>query len=196
VEPKELWLDLGANIGAFALYCKARQARAVCFEPGVDNFKLLTQNAEGMSTYRAAVTARNSPTITMYNFKRRSSYLQASEFSSYWRAVGEPRQRIPQEDVPNVCALDLVGKSFDGVKIDIEGSEGPILDARWLPKCRKLVLEYHTSIDTSVDNLRRRLDFLRQSFNYVVYPKEYDRVIESGVEQFKPYFDRQIFAWN
>lgn len=153
-------------------------------------------NAPAFTTHRAAVTARNSSMVTMYNFSRRPSQLQASEFSSYWRAVGNPRQRTPQEEVPNMCAESLTRMGFDGVKMDIEGSEGPILDAGWLPRCRKLVMEYHTSCDTSVENMRRRLDFLKRTFTHVAYPREYDSVMGRGVDQFKPYFDRQVFAWS
>src|SRR5262245_12504074 len=46
VRAGEHWLDLGANIGAFALYCKARGASAACYEPLADNFAILLKNAE------------------------------------------------------------------------------------------------------------------------------------------------------
>lgn len=44
VRPGEVWLDLGANIGAFALYCKTKRATAVCYEPDPDCFELLSLN--------------------------------------------------------------------------------------------------------------------------------------------------------
>jgi hypothetical protein len=44
VRQGETWLDLGANIGAFALYCKLNHATAVCYEPDPDCFALLTLN--------------------------------------------------------------------------------------------------------------------------------------------------------
>lgn len=33
VYPGERWLDLGANVGAFAIYCRLKLATAVCYEP-------------------------------------------------------------------------------------------------------------------------------------------------------------------
>ena len=91
----------------------------------------------------------------------------------------------------NLDAACLVGRSFDGVKMDIEGSEGGLLDGELLPECRKLVLEYHLSRDPSIEHLKRRLDVLHRRFRTVRYPAELDRLIAAGGVA-KTFYDRFI----
>jgi hypothetical protein len=140
------------------------------------------------------VTAQEADTIAFHGSRVKGSHIRGSEFSHYWRAVGARRSLRLNGTVQNLCAKSLVGQVFDGVKMDIEGSEGPILDYGWLPRCDKLVLEYHSSIDTSLAKLASRLAFLKSRFHHVAYPPEYDLAIESGAKEHKGYFDRNIFA--
>lgn len=44
VDKGEHWLDLGANIGAFTIYCLDKGASVTAFEPNKNNFTLLFQN--------------------------------------------------------------------------------------------------------------------------------------------------------
>lgn len=93
----------------------------------------------------------------------------------------------------------LTYQQFDGVKMDIEGSEGELIDQWLLPKCNKLVMEYHSSRDKSIENLRRRLEVLRGRFEVVSYPPEYDRIIAAGGNTSYEgnqltYFDRMVFC--
>ena len=167
VEPGEHWLDLGANIGAFSLYCVEKKAGFHAFEPDISNFKILMQNVgwaartigSASIIERKAVTVTEGPTITFWKDKshsRRSCYYNKNKRKGY--------------QVSNLPARSLVGlRMYDGVKMDIEGSEGPIIDCRFLPKCKKLVLEYHTSVDPSVENLARRIRILQDMFDHVHY---------------------------
>src|SRR5437867_2566152 len=56
VEKGEHWLDLGANIGSFALYCRLHKATAACYEPDPECFKILLKNAPDFPCYPMAVT--------------------------------------------------------------------------------------------------------------------------------------------
>lgn len=187
VEPGELWLDLGANIGAFAMYCRSRGARAECYEPDPDCFELLKKNAKEFSLHRCAVSGEPKlKTLPWHRAKKegvhsRNSLLEAGSL----KADGE---------VTNYFAGNFVKKTFDGVKMDIEGAEGPILDRWLLPRCSKLVLEYHTSRDASVENFFRRVNQIKKHFVNVAYPPEFDRA--SKLVTFKTFFDRLIFAWE
>src|SRR5690349_1246697 len=64
VELGERWLDLGANIGAFALYCRLHGARAVCYEPEPDCFSILEKNAPGFEKFNFAVTDKKEKYLT------------------------------------------------------------------------------------------------------------------------------------
>ena len=83
--------------------------------------------------------------------------------------------------------------------MDIEGSEGELIDQWLLPKTEKLCMEYHSSRDKSIENLKRRLGILKDKFKIVDYPPEFDRIISQGGNTSYEgsqltYFDRMIFC--
>lgn len=187
VEAGEHWLDLGANIGSFAVYCRLRGATAECYEPESECFKLLVKNAGGFRCVNAAVTAHEDKEVDLY---------RSRDLSNLYRYTIHKMHSTPLHcQARNVWAGYLANQRFDGVKMDIEGSELDIIDEGLIPACDKLCMEYHTSRDSSAANLQRRLDKLRGLFKEVRYPAEYDRMIASGQDK-KTYFDRFIFCWG
>src|SRR5207344_2312360 len=56
VERGERWLDLGANIGAFALYARSKGATVECYEPMPDCFAILKKNVPKARLHNSAVT--------------------------------------------------------------------------------------------------------------------------------------------
>jgi FkbM family methyltransferase len=186
VEPGERWLDLGANIGAFAVYCKLRGAVAECYEPEPNCFALLERNAVGFRCERAAVSSSRSKTVCLWSSSLTGNHYRGTLLEGKMRSSGEPLE------VPNLFAGDLRGP-YDGVKMDIEGSEFGILDEDLIPPCTKLCFEYHTSRDKSMANLARRVARLRGLFRIVSYVPELDRLMELGGEQ-KSFHDRVIYC--
>ncbi len=187
VEAGETWLDLGANIGAFAVYCKTVGATAICYEPDPDCFAILRRNAVDFRCINRAVSCKKDSRV---------SFFQSSASGKYARgSLLEYRGSKQHRTVENLWAGELKKQFYfvQVIKMDIEGSEFGILDEDLLPKCEKLVLEYHTSRDPSVDNLRRRLEKLHRRFREVRYPPEYDRLLREG-NSAKTYFDRLIFC--
>lgn len=102
--------------------------------------------------------------------------------------------RHPAGELPNIYGEFLKRQSYDGAKIDIEGSEGGLLDAGFIPLCEKLVMEYHLWRDPSMDHLRSRIAFLRSRFQIVQYPPEFDRMMASGWKEAQSYYDRLIYC--
>jgi FkbM family methyltransferase len=188
VEAGERWIDLGANIGAFALYCKLRGATAVCFEPDPGCFGILTQNNPPELCNQVAVTHHTGNTVPFWG---------ALSPLDHHRSTAYPMKRSPRHpsgELPNLYGDFLASIEADGCKMDIEGSEGGLLDAGFIPKVKKLVLEYHLWRDPSMANLRRRLDYLKSRFSVVHYPPEFDRMLASGYETNQSYYDRLIFC--
>jgi FkbM family methyltransferase len=188
VEPGEHWLDLGANIGAFALYCRMRGAKATCFEPDPENFEVLKKNAPDFSLVNAAVTSLRQPKLCFF---------KSNNPDNHYRQTIIPVGRYkPAGEFHNVYAGRLNGVAFyDGVKMDIEGSEFGLIDYDLLPKTRKMVMEYHTSRDKSWEMLDVRLSMLKGKFKHVKYPKVLDDYIErKGDVDLR--FDQVIFCWN
>jgi FkbM family methyltransferase len=188
VEKGETWLDLGANIGAFALYAFTRGASMVtCYEPDADNFALLLENLRQTpyKAIQAAVTASPDTALPAFRAKAEGKHSRVT--------VVAQRHMIDNGTVPNVHGAELRDQHFDGVKMDIEGSEAGLLDHNCLPVCNKLVLEYHTSRDTSAANLKRRLEYLHDRFQRVEYPSDLRKIADSGVDG-KTWRDRLIFC--
>ena len=185
VEAREHWLDLGANIGAFAKYCEIRGATCASYEPDYDCYQLLCQNSP-FARINAAVSHFKESRVDFYQHSNKSNHSRGS--------LLELRNARDHGSCPNKYAGHIKIK-YDGIKMDIEGSEFGIIDNNLIPKCNKLVLEYHTSRDSSTVNLQRRLTRLKSLFRNVKYPPEYDRAIASG-PTFKSFFDRLIFCWN
>lgn len=190
VEAGEHWLDLGANIGAFALYCKLRGATAECYEPQPDCFSILKKNVpyKGFTLAPAAVTLSKEAALTLYSSPRKGEHYRGTTFK---------RNGYKQEQqVPNLYAGFLPRREFSGVKMDIEGGEGPLLDAGLLPKCEKLCLEYHTSVDDDLSHFFRRMWVLKKLFHNVKYTSEFDKAKREGLTHFKSFVDRVVFAWG
>lgn len=193
VELGEKWLDLGANIGAFAVYVRSRGAEAVCFEPEPGCYRLLQKNAQGFRCFQYAVTASRVAQLTFMKSRNPQN--------NYRGTVLPVNGYIEQPPVNNLYAGDLGeytgrvnGNSFDGIKMDIEGSEGALIDNWLLPRCNKLVMEYHTSRDASIENLRRRVGILQDHFKVVKIPSLFMRVLEGDSKGFPPRFDQLIFC--
>ena len=213
----ELWLDLGANIGAFAAYCFSRGAGCFCVEPDPTSHAILKHNLSGMMTEsirsqigdelarstpkgslrRAAVGQRSITEATLYH---------SSRDNDHYRSTLVPTKSMrPQNTVLCAHILDLTpdnlrwgnvkgvsATSWSGIKCDIEGGEFDILDHSHFPPCEKLVLEYHFSRDErNMSRFHRRMDRLRKQF-HIQYPAELDREYPDG--KFKGHFDRSVFC--
>jgi FkbM family methyltransferase len=129
-------LDLGANIGLFALYALQRWPGSTleAFEPDPENFALLERTAAPHRRWRiheAAVSNTTEPIrFAMGQF-------------------AEGRAAVEEDDTITVPCADVFAfagsQRIDLIKVDIEGGEWPILtDARLaqLP-VRVLVMEWH-----------------------------------------------------
>ncbi len=192
VQPGEHWLDLGANIGAFALYCAQRGATAECYEPDDACFEVLEKNVgkrKGFILRKAVVTASSAKELSIFSSPKAGEFYRNTTFARHGYKDG----RL----VKNVNASGLFKRKFDGVKMDIEGSEGPLLDAGLVPNCKKLCMEYHTSIDSSIENYIKRMKLLRSKFaNLQCAEHEMLKAKERGLTHYKPFLDRMLFAWR
>lgn len=187
VEEGERWLDLGANIGAFAIYCKLRRAIAECYEPEPACYRILKKNAKGFRCVNAAVSNQPTGEVKFWMSNRKGNMYRGT-------LLERERAMLPADAVSNIFAGELEGV-YDGVKMDIEGSEFGILDDDLLPICRKLCFEYHTSRDSNMARMRRRIRRLKKKFRIVSYVPELDRIMALGGEQ-KSFHDRLVFCVN
>src|SRR5580692_1625267 len=136
-------LDIGANIGAFALRAHTQWPKATirCYEPVQENYRALAKNISGcpkVRAYRFAVRSYGGPDKILLGDR--------GVTCGFYR-LG--RQTEATEKVMCVDAAKI--PSAELVKIDTEGCEVEIVsrlaDASGLSKTRALVVEYHRAED-------------------------------------------------
>lgn len=129
-------LDLGANVGLFAVYVLSRYPGAVVtsYEPEPDNARVLTRCAEhnAFANLRVVSACAMATAGTVMITPGAFSHAGVCDTNGV--------------EVPGVDVLPLFA-DYDFVKMDIEGSEWPILrDERWpsvMPDVKAFVLEWH-----------------------------------------------------
>jgi FkbM family methyltransferase len=164
VEAGDVWLDAGANIGAFSVYVGSKGAEVTAYEPHPDNAELarrnLRENGVEARVWEKAVAltgglARLGLASTAYAQWRHSILLtQGDGFA-----------------VPVVALADLLPR-YDCVKLDIEGSEIAILRSGtdWSAQ-RKLTFEWHFDHEQRTDVYLDVIANLQEQFPNVRYRK-------------------------
>lgn len=126
IEPSDIWLDCGANIGTFTLLCLHKKAKVYAFEPEPENFNLLNQNIKmnhpgkkGVRTFRQALFLQDD---------KAPLYLCKGDYNKYRHTLFYKRGRsIIQVPVRSIFTV-LAKYPVNCIKMDIEGSEIEILE--------------------------------------------------------------------
>jgi len=167
IEPTDKWLDLGANIGTFALLVRSLGATVECVEPEPDNFELLKRNLsvnfkDGFTLNACAVSTTDGTAPL---------FLCKTEYNKYRHSlhISKGRESVEVQTKMLSSMLDTI----DCVKMDIEGAEIPLLEqyANKMPNVKKLVFEYTFDADSSIPRFRKIISQLRETFDVVHYKK-------------------------
>ena len=147
-KPSDTVLDIGANIGCFALYLQsyAPGIRVHCYEPADDTRGRLAQNvkANGLDPHIAVHPYAVSGSQGVAHLKEAAVAAQRSFFDSEFvdASSAEPVECVRLADSVETCDAEFV----DLVKIDAEGAEIEIVEATeaqtWT-RIRRLVFEFH-----------------------------------------------------
>jgi FkbM family methyltransferase len=144
---KAVVVDIGANVGMFALYAKqwAKNVTVHCFEPNPQVQSLLELNmrqVQGIHLHYTAVGDRDGE-LTLYQHP-----MNTGQTSTTYRLKGATEVKVP------VChagkMIEKLGlEKIDVLKIDTEGAEVPILDGlkSYLERTNIVMAEYHTEDD-------------------------------------------------
>lgn len=142
-EPGWRVVDVGANIGVFALWAERLGAEVTAYEPEPRTFASLTSNVAGrrVSPRQAALVGQAAPTARLY-----LSELMSTRHTVLGKEIesGEPLRDFV--DVPAVTLADVVGSGCDLVKLDCEGAEFEALlraDDDTLRRAQRIILEFH-----------------------------------------------------
>ena len=174
IKPGQVWLDLGGNIGTFAvLALKLGVDKVICYEPEPDNYQLLTDNLTlnqydptKYSLHREAVAS----TDTQEPIKL---YLCKGTYNKYRHSLIKIRGR--QTILIDCVGMDTVRQrnpEINCIKMDIEGAEIDILENydNW-DGIDQLVFEYSFDVDASIPRFMNIIEKLKQSFQTVHYLK-------------------------
>lgn len=139
--------DVGANMGAFSLYCAAKAGETgsvYAFEPTRQTFERLTRNAAAAPSSFAALrleqaaAGASSGTTTFYEFPASYSVWNSMHAHSMHAANGKLVRPVAEVQVPVVALDDYCEQhGIDGIdllKIDTEGHELDVLHG-----CRRLL---------------------------------------------------------
>jgi FkbM family methyltransferase len=143
--PERGWnvVDVGANIGVFALWAERLGASVTAYEPEPRAFASLVTNVAGRRVMprQAALVGQAVPSVRLYLSDVRSTRhtLLAKEIDS-----AAPLERFV--DVPTVTLEEVVGEGCDLLNLDCEGAEFDALlraDDETLRRAQRLFVEYH-----------------------------------------------------
>jgi|DewCreStandDraft_4_1066084.scaffolds.fasta_scaffold01983_12 FkbM family methyltransferase len=152
-------LDIGANVGAFAVWASLRWpgSRIACYEAHPGTFALLERNTRhlaGVVRHHAAVWPTEEERILCFG-----RYPGDGE-AGIVRVIEGMFARVPAEEgvfVPTVHPRTL--PRADIVKLDVEGAEPEILEHLDLAETSLLLLEYHSDAGKA-----RILELTRERF--------------------------------
>ena len=175
LQPDDCWLDLGGNIGTFALFVRSVGAHVLSVEPEPENVRLLRKNlnanfaAAGHAVMAAGVALR-SGTMQLYMAKgAHNKYRHSMRITKGRRSIA-----VPVVTLNSLLATRVGGRRINAVKMDIEGMEIELLEATAHTlgtKVRKLVFEYTFDADPSISRFLRIATLLRKSFRVVHHRK-------------------------
>lgn len=175
IDADDKWLDLGGNIGTFALLALAAGGTVVSVEPEPENAALMRTNLAanfqtGWSVRECGVApepgtmelqlcngTRNKYRHSMFVIKHWNTKHKA------WKTPTKPRETVA---VP-VESLASMLDGINAVKMDIEGMEIELLESLTDAMCtglQKLVFEYTWDVDPSVPRFLAIVKHLRQWF--------------------------------
>jgi FkbM family methyltransferase len=148
--PNPVILDIGANVGSFALWARWRWPNSVihCYEPLPDNFALLEKNLAAQPAMALHNFAVGDPTRDRLFMGKKncgeSSFFDLGEQQESWvQVITKGPEALPSAQI---------------LKLDVEGAEVEILAGMSVLDFDAIVLEYHS------DDHRRKVDQLLSDY--------------------------------
>lgn len=149
IEANDTVVDLGANIGVFALFaaCKTRST-VYAFEPFPESFEYLSRNVQinGLHNVVAHDKAVYDKIGTAKLFLHKSSGRHLIS-PDYAKTKLERYVEVPTTTLQQIMDSNNL-KQIDFLKLDCEGSEATILlstPLEYLQRIRKIAMEFHDS---------------------------------------------------
>jgi len=153
------WLDLGGNVGAFALLVLSKGATVEIYEPDPFSCKMIENNLK-LNNWDAEI---NQMAVIAGKRKRMNMYVGNNQNvwrNSLYRDWGNEKFSVDCINYENV----ITDKSL--VKMDIEGAEMGILE-KMKAYPQKMVFEWSFDIDKSLTRYRELVEKLKDHYSEV-----------------------------
>lgn len=162
----EIWIDAGANIGAFSVWAeKLFQAKVYGFEACHENTVLANKNLilnNCCSRVTTGFISANEDGFSKVGFNRKTPARSSTSVRTETRMV---------QNFNLNQAIKLYKPN--GLKIDIEGGEFDLLDNGIdLNGVRAVAIEYHFRFDKDCIKARKRLQPFLDTFKFHSIPKQ------------------------
>jgi FkbM family methyltransferase len=178
IKKGEHWIDLGGNVGAFALKALSKGATVDIYEPDPFNCKMIEKNLKinnfNANIHQVAVVANNQKTMTMYVGNNMQVWR-----NSLYKNWGNQKFKI------DCIHHSEVIKANSNMKMDIEGAEMPILEGLSDYPTR-MVFEWSFDIDPCLERYRRIVKGLHQIYGKVHAPSYSDDYVIWPASWFPP----------
>jgi FkbM family methyltransferase len=162
IAPHDIAVDIGANIGAFAVYAasQARHGLVVAVEPVADSYRLLLENlrlnrCDHVRTRRAALAGHRAKVRV---------YLSPAGAGRHSIIPQLAQSRDRFEEVDGLTLADILDEyrlpRCDLLKLDCEGAEFEVLRSltpELAQRVHRIALEYHTVPDRGKAEQSREL---------------------------------------
>lgn len=120
IKKKQIFIDIGANIGNHTLYFRNKFKKIYCFEPHPKIFKVLKLNTEDYKNIRVFPLGISNSKNRLYFKPKKSNNISGTNFKKEIKNKGR---------IVHFKKLDKIinSKSISFVKIDVEGNEFDVL---------------------------------------------------------------------
>jgi FkbM family methyltransferase len=179
----DLFVDVGANVGAYAIWVAEMGAEVIACEPASDTFALLETNV-----------ALNGYPITLLNVAA-GSYCGTARFTAGQDTVNR-MDAAGETETPLVTVDSVIGdRMVAGMKVDVEGFEIEVLRgcerALYEHRIRMIQLEWNATSLTAVQMDRQPVGDLLAKYGYRLYRPDATGALLPVTE---PGFGPDVFA--
>jgi FkbM family methyltransferase len=186
IQENDIVVDIGANIGVFALYAACKTKNAVyAYEPYPENFESLVQNIhlnnlDHIHPFRLAVTDEIGEAMLFLSETCEGHMV----YDNIIKGKLDHYINVPTITLQEIIEFNELER-IDFLKMDCEGQEGAILKSTpgiYLKKIKKIVLEFHDALS----------DYKHQFIQKILVENGFDtKLIWDGKSHYG-----YIYAWN
>ena len=172
IEPDDVWLDCGAQIGSFSVRAAKNGAKKIiAIEPEQDNHAMLKENIS-RNKFQNVIQVEKCAIVGDPEAVNHKIHLNKTT-STYRHTLLPVKKTTGSEEVPAVSLKDLFDKypDINAVKVDIEGSEVDVLRSMdWsATQVKKLVFEYSLDHHPVMSKFYDLIDHMKGYFTTVYH---------------------------